>query len=239
MPQWDKHGAIYTQVKSRPIPMLQNRHAEEALGDLSGMRVLDAACGTGFFSQRIAAIGATEVVGIDISPGMIENARAELSNTEDRIRYLVGDFEEADLLGSVGLEAMKGTFDVVFAGYLLNYAADWQRMAKMFNNISLALKPGGRLIALIPNPFLLEKCSPENEGGYGDTIQILETYDYGYKVHLIAKTETFTFEFDMYRLYVSEYEKAAKHAGFQSLDWQQGRQRPHANIIFVSADRVL
>lgn len=226
MAQYDDHGALYTQLKDRPIPIMQNRYSSEAMDDLTGLRVLDGACGTGFYSQMMARKGAAEVIGIDISSGMIENAKKELPShwRDGPIRYLVGDFEQADLLQSLGLDGMKGTFDVVFAAWLLNYAADWQHLSRMLGNIYDALKPGGKLIGLTPNPFLLKQHGPEmtpEESRIGDRWEVTEAYDYGFKVHMIANASP-SVEFDSYVLYESEYDKAAEAAGFPSLSWQVG-----------------
>ncbi|PKK44731.1 hypothetical protein CI102_12527 [Trichoderma harzianum] len=224
MAQYDDYGALYTGLKKRPIPIMQNRYASTAMNDLSGLRVLDAACGTGFYSQMMARQGAAEVIGIDVSSGMIENAKKELpAHWEDgAIRYFVGDFEQADLLQNLGLDGLRGTFDMVFAAWLLNYAADWQHLTRMLNNIFDALKPGGKLIALTPNPFLLQEHGPEmtiDEGRIGDRWQVTETYEYGFRVHMMVNASP-SVEFDSYVLYLSEYEKAAAAAGFPCLSWE-------------------
>ena len=226
MAQYDEYGALYTQLKDRPIPIMQNRYASEAMGDLTGLRVLDGACGTGFYAQMMARKGAAKVIGIDISSGMIENAKKELPNhlIAGSIRYHVGDFEKPDLLRSLGLDEQKGTFDMVFAAWLLNYAADWQQLSKMLRNIFDALKPGGKFIGLAPNPFILKQHGPEmtpEESKIGDRWQVTAAYDYGFKVHLIANASP-SVEFDSYVLYESEYAKAAEAVGFSSLSWETG-----------------
>lgn len=53
-----------------------------ALSDVNGTRVLDLACGEGFYTRLIAKRGATEVVGIDISPGMIALAQSQVCEAE-------------------------------------------------------------------------------------------------------------------------------------------------------------
>ena len=44
------------------------------IGDVSGQKILDLACGEGFYSRRVSALGAAKVVGVDISTVMIERA---------------------------------------------------------------------------------------------------------------------------------------------------------------------
>src|SRR5258706_373573 len=46
------------------------------LGNIKGKRILDLACGQGFFSRSFAALGA-EVIATDISPELIEKAKTQ------------------------------------------------------------------------------------------------------------------------------------------------------------------
>jgi 2-polyprenyl-3-methyl-5-hydroxy-6-metoxy-1,4-benzoquinol methylase len=46
------------------------------VGPLEGTRVLDLACGFGFYTRLLKQEGAAQVVGVDLSPEMIRLARA-------------------------------------------------------------------------------------------------------------------------------------------------------------------
>jgi magnesium-protoporphyrin O-methyltransferase len=73
--------------------------------DLRGARVLDAGCGTGMATAELAARGA-DVVAIDISPKLVDIARARLpEGLEGRVDFRAGDMLAADL----------GRFDHVIA----------------------------------------------------------------------------------------------------------------------------
>ena len=73
--------------------------------DLTGLRVLDAGCGTGAASVALAERGA-EVVGVDISPALIDIARRRMpDHLADRITWVAGDM----------LEAATGSFDHAIA----------------------------------------------------------------------------------------------------------------------------
>lgn len=74
--------------------------------DLSGMRVLDAGCGTGMLAIEAARRGA-EVVAIDISPSLIEeaNKRKPEDLNGGSITFLAGDMSAPEL----------GTFDYIVA----------------------------------------------------------------------------------------------------------------------------
>ena len=74
------------------------------LGDLSGKRILDAGCGTGMASEALAALGAN-VMGVDISPSLIDIARDRLpAHLRDQVTFEAGD-----------MLADRGRFDAVFA----------------------------------------------------------------------------------------------------------------------------
>ena len=73
--------------------------------DLTGCRVLDAGCGTGAAAVAMAERGA-EVVGVDISPALIDIARRRMpDHLADRITWVAGDM----------LEATTGSFDHAIA----------------------------------------------------------------------------------------------------------------------------
>lgn len=78
---------------------------EQLPQDLRGVRVLDAGCGTGAASAELAARGA-DVTAIDISPRLVEIARARLpEGLPGRVEFRTGDMLDAGL----------GRFDHVIA----------------------------------------------------------------------------------------------------------------------------
>ena len=84
--------------------------------DLSGLRVLDAGCGTGALAVEAAARGA-EVVAIDLSPSLVELAgeRAGERHVSGSIEFHVGDM----------LDPALGEFDhVVAMDSLIHYQTD-------------------------------------------------------------------------------------------------------------------
>ncbi|MCA0928517.1 magnesium protoporphyrin IX methyltransferase [Ruegeria profundi] len=88
--------------------------------DLTGRRILDAGCGTGQLTEVLAARGA-EVVAIDISPALINIARARLpAPLQAKVDFHAGDM----------LHEPSGPFDHVFAmDSLIYYDADHIRRA--------------------------------------------------------------------------------------------------------------
>ena len=73
--------------------------------DLTGMRILDAGCGTGAMAVELAKRGAS-VVAVDISPALIEIAKERApSELESQIEWVAGDM----------LENTSGRFDHTLA----------------------------------------------------------------------------------------------------------------------------
>lgn len=65
--------------------------------DLTGLRVLDAGCGTGAMSVELAQRGA-QVVAVDISPSLIEIAQKRCpAHVADKIAFRAGDMLASDL----------------------------------------------------------------------------------------------------------------------------------------------
>ena len=98
-----------------------------------GDRVLDAACGTGDLALAAAGAGASEVVGIDFSPRMLERARRKAP----AIEWVQGDILE--------LPFADGAFDAATVGFGVRNVADLERGLLELRRV---LRPGGRLAVL-------------------------------------------------------------------------------------------
>ena len=60
-----------------PLLALEQRQVEPMLPDLGGKRVLDVACGTGRWLERLLRGGARAGVGVDLSSAMLDSARGK------------------------------------------------------------------------------------------------------------------------------------------------------------------
>jgi demethylmenaquinone methyltransferase/2-methoxy-6-polyprenyl-1,4-benzoquinol methylase len=101
-------------------------------------RVLDVACGTGDLAIGAARLGA-DVVGLDVTPRMIELARSAGADAvpPGRLFWLVGDM--------MALPLPAASADCVTTGYGLRNAPD---LGAAIAEIHRVLKPGGRLCSL-------------------------------------------------------------------------------------------
>lgn len=120
-----------------PIIALEQAIVGELLGAAPHGRALDAACGTGRHASTLVALGHT-VSGIDLTPEMLERARANVPEA---------DFAVADLRA---LPFADASFETVVCGLAL---AHLPALDGAIGELSRVLAPGGRLIVSVLHPF--------------------------------------------------------------------------------------
>ena len=111
----------------------------EALGDVSGKRVIDIGCGEGRFCRLLAGLGA-EVTGIDLTEALVEKAR---SLAVGREQYIVGNAED---LSPIDDEC----FDLAVSYIVLVDLFDYRRSIQAAFRV---LRPGGRLVVCNVHPM--------------------------------------------------------------------------------------
>lgn len=109
--------------------------------EIGDKRILDAGCGPGKYAQILYEKGAREVVGFDISSGMIDKAR---ERNRDRGTFFVHDLSEPIPI------ADNQSFDYVLCALALHYLEDTSVAISEFYRL---LKPGGQLIVSVEHPF--------------------------------------------------------------------------------------
>ena len=118
--------------------------------ELSGQeRILDLSCGTGRHSFTLAHRGFT-VVGVDLSPIVIEEAKKELKGFPSLpLTFVIGDMRELKGLG---------IFDVVVSLFTsFGYFSSDRENAAVFGSVRMHLKKGGQ--------FFLDYLHPEQVKG--------------------------------------------------------------------------
>lgn len=113
------------------------------LGDLTGLSVLDLACGTGIFTRTMRRWGAARVLGVDVSEDMVRVARAHEEEDPLGVEYTMGDVAA---LGDLG------KFDIAVAIYLLSYATSREHIVQMGRSVLRNLKPGARFLTYLLGP---------------------------------------------------------------------------------------
>ena len=110
-------------------------------------RVLDLACGTGNVSELLAGEG-YDVVGVDLAPAMIEEARRKAAAKGLSIEYQVQDAAELDLPGR-RFDLCVSLFDS------LNYITVPARLAQAMSRVAAHLTRNGLFICDLNSEFAL------------------------------------------------------------------------------------
>lgn len=116
--------------------------------DSAPIKVLDAACGTGWFTQLLAPF-CERIIGFDYDPAMIrvaENEKGESQNSE----YIVADM--------LDLRHLAQDFDLVtcYADSLC-FLADESAVQQALRQLAERLRPGGQLLFDVWTPQQIEK----------------------------------------------------------------------------------
>jgi SAM-dependent methyltransferase len=160
---YDRLAAVWSATTDEgPFNGLLERPALRSLipTGLAGAMVLDAGCGSGAQAQWLLDQGA-EVVGVDVSPRMIEEAERRCGG---RGRFLVADLAEP-------LPLEPASLDGITCSLALHYLADWSVPLRSFAS---ALRPGGWAVISLDHPF--GPPLPGQQGGYFDTELLSDTW---------------------------------------------------------------
>ena len=211
MAEYDAIAEAYRDSKQLPFRTVIERYTLfDTLGDIRGCRVLDMACGEGFYTRILKQAGASEVTGVDLSEEMIRLAKLAEQRTPLGCRYLCQDVAEYKPTQSV---------DTVVAMFLLNYARTAEELRRFCQVCHDALRPGGRFVGVndnILNPprrdglwrqYGFERaCSPRPREG--DAILYTVTNEDGQQ-----------FQFENFYLSPRTYRDAFHAAGFREFRW--------------------
>ncbi len=109
---WDDRASEFNEMGKREMaddPVLSLLKSKDAI--FPGARVLDIGCGAGRYSKEFLKMGC-EVVGIDISPNMIDFTKENAASVKaDFFTFKVMPWENADLAA----EGWEVYFDLFFA----------------------------------------------------------------------------------------------------------------------------
>ncbi|CAD6446656.1 b9ec185b-151d-488c-9e76-f9a31870d8f9-CDS [Sclerotinia trifoliorum] len=215
----------YDYIRTASIALIERENIHTTITPhIRGARILDLACGSGFYTSSFVPWGAASVLGVDISPVMIDRARQHSRFEEDSGSI---SFIHADC--SIPRKYEGGPFDIVFAAWLLNYAPDRENLVSMFRNVEMNLKEGGRFIAvtLPPSSNPVESINaearlrPGSLGGSGYLVyRYVSDLRDGILFHAHGDTPVGDLDFECFYLRREVYEEAAREAGLKgSLEW--------------------
>jgi ubiquinone/menaquinone biosynthesis C-methylase UbiE len=221
---YDPIAEEYRRAKQQPWRTHIEAYTLDAmLPDLAGKAVIDIACGEGFYTRRLRQKGATRVLGVDLSAGMIDLARQQEAAAPLGVDYRVGDGKEL---------AFDAEFDVAFAAYFLNYAHDRGELRQMCDAIARSLKPGGRFITVNCSPMLdFDPARSYRQYGFEAKIQgpLVEGTPIVWQIFL---DDGSTIEIENYYLDQQIHEDAFRAAGFREVHWRAPRLSPEGERSF-------
>jgi 2-polyprenyl-3-methyl-5-hydroxy-6-metoxy-1,4-benzoquinol methylase len=148
----------------------------EFADDVTGLTVLDAGCGNGYVARILADRGAC-VVGVDISPRLIELAQD--SSSDRMIEYIEHDLSKP-------LPQYVHYFDLVVSNLVLNDVYDHVGFIQTLGSV---LKRTGRLVLSMNNPYsAVMRNKVENYFDSGKAAQYEGLASKGVKVFYFHRT---------------------------------------------------
>ncbi len=150
------------------------------------LEILDLGCGSGDWLLEIAARRpGWKVIGVDRNRDAVATAEVGVGALAlDNVRLRVSDFFEY---------AAQKPFDVVLSVAAIHYAARDGRIDELFDRMRSWVKPGGRLLLLVPRararvPF--SRRLPQNEwhAVFEDTDLRRLCREHGFSIEMLAGT---------------------------------------------------
>jgi ubiquinone/menaquinone biosynthesis C-methylase UbiE len=117
------------------------------LPKVQGLRVLDAGCGSGIYSEWLLKQGA-QVVACDVTPQMLEIAQQRINQTFPEMMDRQFEIHRADLTQPLTF-ATDASFDLIVCPLVLDYIANWKTV---FQEFSRVLKTKGILVFSCGHP---------------------------------------------------------------------------------------
>lgn len=121
------------------IDKLWRKKAVKQLREINPERILDIATGTGDFAISSLRLDPKEVVGVDISEGMLSVGREKMKKKgfDKVVKMVLGDSEE--------LQYPNNTFDAITVGFGVR---NFQNLEKGLGDMLRVLRPGGKAVVL-------------------------------------------------------------------------------------------
>ena len=137
--QWTEAAEDWIQQDQAVRTGMLDSWMLDALGDVSGCRVVDIGCGEGRFSRLLSGLGA-QVTGVDLTEPFVERARSLSVGGET---YVVGDAEDlADLESE--------SYDLAVSYIVLVDLLDYRRSIEAAYRV---LRPDGRFVICNVHPM--------------------------------------------------------------------------------------
>lgn len=135
---FDSEAETYDQWYETPlgkfVDSLETREIISLLHPTKGMNVLDAGCGTGNYSIKLARLGCL-VTGVDVSEKMLDTARKKAKGAGHAISFINSNIES--------LPFASEQFDAVVSVVALEFVENQQ---KAFDELFRVVQKGGKIV---------------------------------------------------------------------------------------------
>ncbi len=122
------------------IDIIWRKKAIQELKALKPQKMLDVATGTGDFAfEALKILKPAQIIGVDISEGMLEVARKKIEERK------VGEVFQVQLGDSEGLLFEADTFDALTVAFGVR---NYENLEKGLTDMHRVLKPGGKVVIL-------------------------------------------------------------------------------------------
>ncbi len=167
----DLYGGFAQQHFAKPAVVAFRRYLASRIVEQTGVdansRVLSLGCGIGD-TELLLAPRVGEIVGVDLSPKAVAQARVDASRAGIRnVRFLDGNWQDA-------IRGMD-RFDLVLGVFFFHHLTDTE-LAQVPVDLNQVLRPGGKVYALEPSarrlagmigkivvPHLMKKYQTDDE----------------------------------------------------------------------------
>jgi SAM-dependent methyltransferase len=216
---WEDNADFWIEIMRRELDRfrteLTDQAALSAIGPPEGRVILDAGCGEGYLSRKLAQLGAT-AIGVDQSAKLIEAARSMTSGSGSTFK--IGDITS---MGGLDLPPI----DVVVANHTVNDLPD---PVLAFREFAQVLKPGGRAVILMLHPCFYASRTDRERGTVSDDATAAETYFTPRQLsdHFVVAGLRSPAPVSRYLRPLSDYVEGLEVSGFCGVDLAEPRPSP-------------
>lgn len=171
-PAWELDRTYFLDVEHRYTKT--HRLLREAVGDLSGKRILDLGCSRGMLLERFRRYEGVDFAAIELDPEVREAARARGIDADG---HQINVFEDGQI--AARLPYPDASLDVVLAAEIIEHIVDTQGFAA---EVSRVLVPGGAAFFSTPNLLWWKYRLDLLRGRYPDALDYRLRYgeDFGH-----------------------------------------------------------
>ncbi|KAI0868945.1 methyltransferase-like protein [Hypoxylon argillaceum] len=146
--EYNSQGGRYSDyITQLPLAPLETELFQTALGDCTGLTVLDLGGGSGLKAREAIDRGAVAVDVVDLSSEMMRVGQ-EVEKSLGRHEAGVISWNTGDIAQSLTHLPLRPSYDLVLVGWTFDHAHNLAEYEGMWRNAAAYLKPGGRLVSV-------------------------------------------------------------------------------------------